>query len=172
VGPGRGSAAGSLVSYALGITNLDPLEFDLLFERFLNPERVSMPDIDIDFCFERRGEVIEYVREKYGRDAVGQIITFGTMKSRAVIRDVGRTLGFEPSETDRIAKLIPNQPGKSLTVAEAVEQLPEVKELYKQDERHRQLFDYSMTLEGLSRHASVHAAGVVIAPGPWTTTSR
>ena len=166
VGPGRGSAAGSLVSYALGITNLDPLEFDLLFERFLNPERVSMPDIDIDFCYERRGEVIEYVRQKYGRDAVGMIITFGTMKSRAVIRDVGRTLGFEPFETDRIAKLIPNEPGKAMTLQEAVEQLPEVKALARQDERHRKLFEYSMTLEGLSRHASVHAAGVVIAPGP------
>jgi DNA polymerase III subunit alpha len=166
VGPGRGSAAGSLVAYALGITNIDPLAFDLLFERFLNPERVSMPDIDIDFCYERRGEVIEHVRRKYGSEAVGMIITFGTMKSRAVIRDVGRTLGFEPSETDRIAKLIPNQPGKSYTVKEAVEQLKEVKEYYRKDERHRQLFDYSMTLEGLSRHASVHAAGVVIAPGP------
>lgn len=166
VGPGRGSAAGSIVAYALGITNLDPLEFDLIFERFLNPERISMPDIDIDFCFERRGEVIEHVREKYGRDAVGQIITFGTMKSRAVIRDVGRTLGFEPGETDRIAKLIPNQPGQAFTVKEAVKDLKEVKALYKSDERHRQLFDYSMTLEGLSRHASVHAAGVVIAPGP------
>ncbi len=166
VGPGRGSAAGSLIAYALGITNLDPLYHDLLFERFLNPERVSMPDIDIDFCFERRGEVIEYTRQKYGSDAVGQIITFGTMKSRAVIRDVGRTLGFEPGETDRIAKLIPNQPGQSFTVEEAVKGLKEVKDLYKQDERHRQLFDYSMTLEGLSRHASVHAAGVVIAPGP------
>ena len=166
VGPGRGSAAGSLVAYALGITNLDPLEHDLLFERFLNPERISMPDIDIDFCFERRGEVIDYTRRKYGKDAVGQIITFGTMKSRAVIRDVGRTLGFEPSETDKIAKLIPNAPGQSFTVEEAVKGLKEVKDLYKQDERHRQLFDYSMTLEGLSRHASVHAAGVVIAPGP------
>ncbi|MGD8322483.1 MAG: DNA polymerase III subunit alpha, partial [Gemmatimonadota bacterium] len=166
VGPGRGSAAGSLVAYALGITNLDPLEHDLLFERFLNPERVSMPDIDIDFCFERRGEVIEYTRQKYGKDAVGQIITFGTMKSRAVIRDVGRTLGFEPGETDRIAKLIPNAPGQSFTVEEAVQNLKEVKDLYKLDERHRQLFDYSMTLEGLSRHSSVHAAGVVIAPGP------
>lgn len=166
VGPGRGSAAGSLVAYALGITNLDPLEFDLLFERFLNPERISMPDIDIDFCYERRGEVIEYTRQKYGKDAVGQIITFGTMKSRAVIRDVGRALGFEPSETDRIAKLIPNAPGQAFTVQEAVEGLKEVTELYEQDERHRQLFDYSMTLEGLSRHASVHAAGVVIAPGP------
>jgi DNA polymerase III subunit alpha len=166
VGPGRGSAAGSLVSYALGITNLDPLDFDLLFERFLNPERVSMPDIDIDFCFERRGEVIEYVRQKYGREAVGMIITFGTMKSRAVIRDVGRTLGFEPFETDRIAKLIPNEPGKSMTLREAMENLAEVRALAKQDERHRKLFEYSITLEGLSRHASVHAAGVVIAPGP------
>ncbi len=166
VGPGRGSAAGSLVAFALGITNLDPLGHDLLFERFLNPERVSMPDIDIDFCYERRGEVIGYTRDKYGKDAVGQIITFGTMKSRAVIRDVGRTLGFEPSETDRIAKLIPNQPGQAFTVEEAVDGLSEVKALYKQDERHRRLFDYSMTLEGLSRHASVHAAGVVIAPGP------
>ncbi len=166
VGPGRGSAAGSLVAYSLGITNLDPLEHDLLFERFLNPERISMPDIDIDFCFERRGEVIEYTRQKYGADAVGQIITFGTMKSRAVIRDVGRTLGFEPSETDKIAKLIPNAPGQSFTVEQAVENLKEVKDLYHLDERHRQLFDYSMTLEGLSRHASVHAAGVVIAPGP------
>jgi DNA polymerase-3 subunit alpha len=166
VGPGRGSAAGSLVAYALGITNIDPLEHDLLFERFLNPERISMPDIDIDFCFERRDEVIDYTRLKYGRDAVGQIITFGTMKSRAVIRDVGRTLGFEPSETDKIAKLIPNQPGQAFTVQEAVDGLKEVRDVYKLDERHRQLFDYSMTLEGLSRHASVHAAGVVIAPGP------
>ncbi len=166
VGPGRGSAAGSLVAYSLGITNIDPLQFDLLFERFLNPERISMPDIDIDFCFERRGQVIDYVRRKYGRDAVGQIITFGTMKSRAVIRDVGRALGFEPSETDRIAKLIPNAPGQSFTVEEAVRQLREVGDLYRQDDRHRQLFDHSMTLEGLSRHASVHAAGVVIAPGP------
>ena len=166
VGPGRGSAAGSLVAYSLGITNLCPLEHDLLFERFLNPERISMPDIDIDFCFERRGEVIEYVRKKYGTNAVGQIITFGTMKSRAVIRDVGRTLGFEPSETDRIAKLIPNHPQQSFSVEEAIKQLKEVRDLYEQDERHRNLFDYSMTLEGLSRHASVHAAGVVIAPGP------
>ncbi len=166
VGPGRGSAAGSLVAYSLGITNLNPLEHDLLFERFLNPERISMPDIDIDFCFERRGEVIEYVREKYGKDSVGQIVTFGTLKSRAVIRDVGRTLGFEPAETDRIAKLIPNTPGQTFTVHDAVRNLREVKELYNQDERHRQLFDYSMTLEGLARHASVHAAGVVIAPGP------
>ena len=166
VGPGRGSAAGSIVAYSLWITNLDPLEFGLLFERFLNPVRISMPDIDIDFCYERRGEVIEYVKDKYGQHAVGQIITFGTMKSRAVIRDVGRTLGFEPSETDRIAKMIPNAPGQAFTVEEAVKGLKEVKELYEEGGRYRQLFDYSMTLEGLSRHSSVHAAGVVIAPGP------
>ena len=166
VGPGRGSAAGSLVSYALGITDLDPLEYGLLFERFLNPERISMPDIDIDFCYERRGEVIEYVRRKYGRDAVGQIVTFGTMKSRAVIRDVGRVLKFDVGETDRIAKMIPNRPGQSYTLAQAVERIRDVKALYESDERHKRLFDYSITLEGLSRHASVHAAGVVIAPGP------
>jgi DNA polymerase-3 subunit alpha len=166
VGPGRGSSAGSIVSYALRITNLDPLAFDLLFERFLTPERVSMPDIDMDFCFENRGRVIDYVRQKYGHNAVGQIITFGTMKSRAVIRDVGRVLGFEPSETDRIAKLIPNQPGKSYTVGEAVERIADVRKLYEQDDRHRKLFDFSRTLEGLARHASVHAAGIVIAPGP------
>jgi DNA polymerase III subunit alpha len=166
VGPGRGSAAGSIVAYALGITNLDPIVHDLLFERFLNPERISMPDIDIDFCFERRGEVIDYTRKLYGAEAVGQIITFGTMKSRAVIRDVGRTLGFEPSETDRIAKLIPNAPNQSFTVEEAVKGIAEIKDLYKSDERHKRLFDYAMTLEGLSRHASVHAAGIVIAPGP------
>jgi len=166
VGPGRGSAAGSLVAYVLGITDVDPLAFDLLFERFLNPDRVSMPDIDIDFCYERRGEVIEYVREKYGKDAVGQIITFGTMKSRAVIRDVGRVLGFEPAETDRLAKLIPNAPNFSLTVAEAAEQVPELRDLIASDARVRRLIEFAKVLEGLSRHASVHAAGIVIAPGP------
>ncbi len=177
VGPGRGSAAGSLVAYALRITNVDPLEFDLLFERFLNPERVSMPDIDVDFCFERRGEVIEYVRQKYGRDSVGQIITFGTLKSRAAIKDVGRTLGFTPAETDYLAKLVPNHPNFSLTVKEAIERIPEIREFYtarkddgrevkERKERYRQLLDYAMKLEGLSRHAGVHAAGVVIAPGP------
>jgi DNA polymerase-3 subunit alpha len=166
VGPGRGSAAGSLVAYALGITNVCPLKYDLLFERFLNPERVSMPDIDVDFCFERRGEVIEYVREKYGRNAVGQIVTFGTLKSRAAVRDVGRVLGFTPAETDALAKLIPNQPNYSLTVAEAVEKVAEVRRLYEGDERYRQLLDYAMRLEGLARHTGVHAAGVVIAPGP------
>ncbi|MEO9020315.1 MAG: DNA polymerase III subunit alpha, partial [Gemmatimonadaceae bacterium] len=166
VGPGRGSAAGSLVAYALGITNVDPLKFDLLFERFLNPERVSMPDIDVDFCFERRGEVIDYVRQKYGRDSVGQIITFGTLKSRAAVKDVGRVLGFTPGETDALAKLIPNLPNYSLTVGEAVEKIPEVKSLYETDERYSELLDYAIALEGLSRHAGVHAAGVVIAPGP------
>ena len=177
VGPGRGSAAGSLVAYSLRITDVDPLEFDLLFERFLNPERVSMPDIDVDFCFERRGEVIEYVRQKYGRDSVGQIITFGTLKSRAAIKDVGRTLGFTPSETDYLAKLVPNHPNFSLTVQEAIERIPEIREFYtprKDDtrevkdrkERYRQLLDYATKLEGLSRHAGVHAAGIVIAPGP------
>jgi DNA polymerase-3 subunit alpha len=166
VGPGRGSAAGSMVAYVIGITDVDPIKFDLLFERFLNPDRVSMPDIDIDFCYERRGEVIEYVRQKYGKESVGQIITFGTMKSRAVIKDVGRVLGFEPAETDRLAKLVPNSPAYSLTVAEAVEKIPELRDLYQSDERVRRLLDYAQVLEGLSRHASVHAAGVVIAPGP------
>ncbi|MDO8502796.1 MAG: DNA polymerase III subunit alpha [Gemmatimonadaceae bacterium] len=166
VGPGRGSAAGSVVAYCLRITNVCPLRFDLLFERFLNPERVSMPDIDVDFCFERRGEVIEYVREKYGRDSVGQIITFGTLKSRAAVKDVGRTLGFTPAETDALAKLIPNMPNYSLTVKEAIDKVPEVRKLYKEEERYRELLDFAIALEGLSRHAGVHAAGVVIAPGP------
>nr|MCU0636912.1 DNA polymerase III subunit alpha [Gemmatimonadaceae bacterium] len=166
VGPGRGSAAGSLVAYALRITDVCPLEFDLLFERFLNPERVSMPDIDVDFCFERRGEVIEYVRQKYGTDAVGQIVTFGTMKSRAAVKDVGRVLGFTPAETDALAKFIPNAPNFSLTVAEAIQQVKEVKQLYETDARYRKLLDFAVRLEGLSRHTGVHAAGVVIAPGP------
>ena len=166
VGPGRGSAAGSLVAYSLRITNVCPLKYDLLFERFLNPERVSMPDVDVDFCFERRGEVIDYVRQKYGRESVCQIVTFGTLKSRAAIKDVGRTLGFTPAETDALAKLIPNQPNYSLSVREAIEQVADVGKLYRTDERYRQLLDYAMALEGLSRHTGVHAAGVVIAPGP------
>jgi len=166
VGPGRGSAAGSIVAYALKITDVCPLKYDLLFERFLNPERVSMPDIDVDFCEERRGEVIDYVRDKYGRDSVGQIITFGTLKSRAALKDVGRVLGFTPGETDAIAKLVPNAPNYSLTVKEAISKVPEVRKLYEQDERHQQLFDFAIALEGLSRHAGIHAAGIVIAPGP------
>ncbi|MEK6613081.1 MAG: DNA polymerase III subunit alpha [Gemmatimonadota bacterium] len=166
VGPGRGSAAGSLVAYALRVTDVCPLKYDLLFERFLNPERISMPDIDVDFCEERRGEVIDYVREKYGRDSVGQIITFGTLKSRAAIKDVGRVLGFTPGETDAIAKLVPNAPNYSLTVKEAITKISELRTLYQQDERHQQLFDFAIALEGLSRHAGIHAAGIVIAPGP------
>jgi DNA polymerase III subunit alpha len=168
VGPGRGSAAGSLVAYALGITDVDPLAFDLLFERFLNPERVSMPDIDLDFCFERRGEVIQYVRERYGRDSVGQIITFGTLKARAAFRDVARTLRVEPGEVDRFTKLIPAGPGVSTTLAEAPDRSPELKQLVRQDERVRKILELGTRIEGLARHASVHAAGVVIAPGPLT----
>ncbi|MGH7560605.1 MAG: DNA polymerase III subunit alpha [Gemmatimonadales bacterium] len=166
VGPGRGSAAGSLVAYALRITDVDPLQFDLLFERFLNPERVSMPDIDVDFCFERRGEVIEYVRERYGRDSVGQIITFGTMKARAAVKDVARVLKIPPSEADRITKLIPSGPAYSLTIREAVKKVPELAQLVRSGPVYERLVDLSARIEGISRHASVHAAGVVIAPGP------
>ncbi|MDT8435893.1 MAG: DNA polymerase III subunit alpha [Gemmatimonadota bacterium] len=166
VGPGRGSAAGSIVAYCLRITDVDPLEFDLLFERFLNPDRVSMPDIDIDFCYEKRSRVLDYVREKYGSDSVGQIITFGTMQARAAVRDVGRVQGFTPQETDRLAKLIPSDPGFQVPLAEAVEKVRELAELYRSDERIRGLLDETMRIEGLKRHSSVHAAGVVIAPGP------
>ncbi|HVH69322.1 MAG TPA: DNA polymerase III subunit alpha [Gemmatimonadales bacterium] len=168
VGPGRGSAAGSLVAYALGITDVDPLRFDLLFERFLNPERVSMPDIDLDFCFERRGEVIQYIRERYGRDSVGQIITFGTLKARAAFRDVARTLRVEPGEVDRYTKMIPAGPGVAVTLAEAPERSPELRQLARQDDRVRKILELGTRIEGLARHASVHAAGVVIAPGPLT----
>jgi len=166
VGPGRGSAAGSLVAYALRITDVDPLRFDLLFERFLNPERVSMPDIDVDFCFERRGEVIEYVRERYGRDSVGQIITFGTMKARAAVRDVGRVLKVAPGEVDRLTKLIPSGPAYNLPIAEAVQKIAELRELVASNPVYQRLVMLASRIEGLSRHASVHAAGVVIAPGP------
>ncbi len=166
VGPGRGSAAGSIVAYALDITTVDPLKFDLLFERFLNPERVSMPDIDVDFCFERRGEIIEYVRERYGRRSVGQIITFGTLKARAAVRDIARVLQVSLADADKIAKLIPSGPGFSLSVAEAAKKVPELAELVQQDSTLERLVDLAQRVEGLSRHASVHAAGVVIAPGP------
>jgi len=168
VGPGRGSAAGSLVAYALGITDIEPLTFDLLFERFLNPERVSMPDIDLDFCFERRGEVIQYVRERYGRESVGQIITFGTLKARAAFRDVARTLRIEPGEVDRFTKLIPAGPGVTVTLADAPDRSPELRQLARHDERVRKVLELGTRIEGLARHASVHAAGVVIAPGPLT----
>ncbi len=166
VGPGRGSAAGSVVSYALGITDLDPIKYDLIFERFLNPDRVSMPDIDIDFCYERRGEVIEYVTEKYSKENVAQVITFGTMKARAVIRDVGRVTGMSYGDVDRIAKLVPEELGITLDKALKVE--PELRNLYKSDPQIRQLIDISTELEGLNRHASTHAAGVVISDRPLT----
>src|SRR5690349_19774676 len=166
VGPGRGSAAGSIVAYALGITNVCPLKFDLLFERFLNPERVSMPDIDVDFCFERRGEVIEYVRQRYGRASVGQIVTFGTMKARAAVKDVARVLRIAPGEADRITKLIPSGPAYSLSIPEAEKKVDELRDLVRGNPGYRRLLDLSARIEGISRHMSVHAAGVVIAPGP------
>ena len=166
VGPGRGSAAGSLVSYFLGITDIDPVRYNLLFERFLNPERVSMPDIDIDFCRDRRGEVISYVAEKYGKDHVAQIITFGTMAAKAAIRDVGRALHFPYAEVDKIAKLIPNT--LNITIQETLKIEPQLKVLYDSDQKVRELIDTAMRLEGLSRHASTHAAGVVISPAPLT----
>ena len=166
VGPGRGSAAGSLVAYALRITDVDPLRFDLLFERFLNPERVSMPDIDVDFCFERRGEVIEYVRQRYGRESVGQIVTFGTMKARAAVKDVARVLKIPPGEADKITKLIPSGPGFNLSIPEAVKKVDELRDLVKGNPGYGRLMDLSARIEGISRHLSVHAAGVVIAPGP------
>src|ERR687894_67771 len=166
VGPGRGSAAGSLVAYSLGITDVCPLKFDLLFERFLNPERVSMPDIDVDFCFERRGEVIEYVRERYGRTSVGQIVTFGTMKARAAVKDVARVLRIPPGEADRITKLIPSGPAYSLPIREAAAKVDELRELVRDNPSYQRLVKLSSRIEGISRHMSVHAAGVVIAPGP------
>jgi DNA polymerase-3 subunit alpha len=164
VGPGRGSAAGSLVAYCLRITDVDPLEYELIFERFLNPERVSLPDIDIDFCERRRGEVIEYVTRRYGRENVAQIITFGTMKARAVVRDVGRALDLPFADVDKVAKLIP--PTLDMTLDKAVEENPALKELASRDERVGNLLASARRLEGMTRHASVHAAGVVIAPRP------
>ena len=160
VGPGRGSAAGSLVSYTTGITNIDPIRYSLLFERFLNPERVTMPDIDIDFCFERRGEVIDYVVEKYGKDCVTQIITFGTLLAKGVIRDVGRVMDLPYSTCDNIAKMIPNELG--ITIDKALVMNPELRALYESDPTIKTLIDMSKRLEGLPRHSSMHAAGVVI----------
>lgn len=164
VGPGRGSAAGSIVSYLLGITDINPLDYGLLFERFLNPERLGLPDIDIDFCYERRQEVINYVTKKYGQENVAQIITFGTMQARAVLRDVGRVMGISYADVDRIAKMIPPDP--SLTLKDALTSEPELKNLYRNDPQITQLVDTALQLEGLNRHASVHAAGVVIADKP------
>src|SRR6516165_5988711 len=166
VGPGRGSAAGSLVSYAMGITDIDPLQHELLFERFLNPERVSMPDIDIDFCMNRRGEVIDYVTRKYGRENVAQIITFGTMAAKAAIKDVGRAMDVPYSDVDRIAKMVPNQ--LNIKLEAAIQESPQLKEAYEKDGQVRELLETAKKLEGLVRNAGVHAAGVVIAPRPLT----
>ena len=166
VGPGRGSAAGSLVSYALGITDLDPLQHELLFERFLNPERVSMPDIDIDFCMNRRGEVINYVTQKYGRDNVAQIITFGTMAAKAAIKDVGRAMDIPYSDVDRIAKMIPTQ--LNITLDQAIEDSPQLREAMEKDGQIRELIQTAKKLEGMVRNSGVHAAGVVISPRPLT----
>jgi DNA polymerase-3 subunit alpha len=162
VGPGRGSAAGSLVAYCLRITDVDPIDYDLIFERFLNPERVSLPDIDIDFCERRRSEVIEYVTRKYGRENVAQIITFGTMKAKAVIKDVGRVLEWTFAEVDKVAKQIP--PALDMTLDKALEENPVLKEMETSDPKVKELFAVARRLEGMTRHASVHAAGVVIAP--------
>ena len=164
VGPGRGSAAGAMVSYCLGITDLDPMKYNLYFERFLNPERVSMPDIDMDFCQARRGEVIEYVMRKYGKDRVAQIVTFGTLAARAAIRDVGRALNFTYAETDAVAKLIPTT--LHMTLEEALKVSPQLKELYDSDDRIKQLVDTARAIEGMPRNTSTHAAGVVITKNP------
>lgn len=167
VGPGRGSAAGSIVAYLLGVTNIDPLRHKLVFERFLNPERVSMPDIDIDFCDERRDEVIDYVGEKYGRDRVAQIITFSTMAARAATRDAGRVLGLSYGQVDRVAKMIPEIPG--MTIEDALKTVPELKEQYEADEEVQRILDNATALEGLARQDSIHAAGVVISPDKLTS---
>lgn len=164
VGPGRGSAAGSLVAYCLYITNIDPLKYNLLFERFLNPERISMPDIDVDFCYERRQEVIDYVVKKYGKDRVAQIVTFGTMAARAAIRDVGRVMGYPYGEVDMIAKMVPAELG--MTIENALVLNPELKKMYDENERVKRLIDIAKGLEGFPRHASTHAAGVVISKDP------
>ncbi len=166
VGPGRGSAAGSIVAYATGITDVDPIKYNLLFERFLNPERISMPDIDIDFCIEGREQVINYIKERYGYDSVAQIITFGTMKAKSVLRDVGRVLGLSYSDVDKIAKMVPNE--LKITLDKAEKMNPDLKNISTIDETHKDLIDFSKVLEGMHRHASTHAAGVVITPGPLT----
>ncbi len=166
VGPGRGSAAGSMIAYALGITDLDPLQYGLFFERFLNPERISPPDIDIDFCYNRRSEVIEYVRNKYSERSVAQIITFGTLGAKMAVRDVGRVMGLSYGEADRLAKMIPFELG--ITLEKALDRNPEFKRAYDEEETTRQVIDYAQTLEGISRQSGVHAAGVVIADGDLT----
>jgi len=164
VGPGRGSAAGSLVAYAIRITDIDPIRYGLFFERFLNPDRISMPDIDIDFCQERRGEIIKYVTEKYGKDKVTQICTFGKMMAKGVIRDVGRALNIPYGEVDRIAKLVPNV--LNITLAEAFKMEPRFGEERRKNPQIDKMLSLSLILEGLNRHSSVHAAGVVISDAP------
>ncbi|MBP3816035.1 MAG: DNA polymerase III subunit alpha [Firmicutes bacterium] len=164
VGPGRGSAAGSIVSYSLGITNIDPIRYNLLFERFLNPERISMPDIDIDFCIERRGEVIDYVKDKYGHENVSQIITFGTLKAKQAIRDVGRAYGVSYGDCDKIAKAVPRDP--KISLKEALNVSPELAEMYKNDETVKKIIDMAIKVEGVPRNTSTHAAGVVISKLP------
>ena len=166
VGPGRGSGAGSLAAYCVGITDIDPIRYNLIFERFLNPERVSMPDFDVDFCYERRQEVIDYVNEKYGRDHVAQIVTFGTMAARAAVRDVGRVMGMSYQDVDRVAKLIPTD--LKMTLKKALEVSPDLKALYDADNQVHELIDTSLKVEGMPRHASTHAAGVVITRDPAT----
>ena len=166
VGPGRGSAVGSLVSYCLGITNVDPMKYNLIFERFLNPHRVTMPDIDIDFCIEGRDQVIQYIKKRYGQENVAQIITFGTMGAKSSIRDVGRVLGMDYGEVDRVAKLIPNEP--KMTLEKAMKMNPDFKKTLSQSAAHEELIKSSMILEGMHRHASTHAAGVVVTPGALT----
>ncbi|MGE3466061.1 MAG: DNA polymerase III subunit alpha, partial [Pyrinomonadaceae bacterium] len=167
VGPGRGSAAGSLAAYCLRITDVDPLQYELLFERFLNPERISMPDIDIDFCIRGRGDVISHVTEFYGQESVCQIITFGTMASRAAIKDVGRALGMEFGAVEKVAKMIPPPiRGRNVSISQALETVPELKKAYENDKQVKELVQLALKLEGCSRHTSVHAAGVVISPRP------
>lgn len=166
--PWPGSGAGSAVAWALAITDLDPLRFGLLFERFLNPERVSMPDFDVDFCQERREEVISYVQEKYGRDRVAQIITFGTLQARAVLRDTGQVMQLPLGQVDRLCKMVPNNPANPTTLAQAIEIEPRLKEARDDDDAVRRLLDTALKLEGLYRNASTHAAGIVIGDRPLT----
>lgn len=164
VGPGRGSGAGSIVAYSIEITDIDPIQYNLIFERFLNPERISMPDFDVDFCYEKRDKVIEYVEQKYGKDHVSQIITFGTMSARMVIRDVARVLDMPYAEADKLAKMIPNE--IHITIKKAMEQNKELKELYDTDEEIKKMLNIAMALEGMPRQASTHACGIVITKEP------
>ena len=164
VGPGRGSGAGSVVAYSLGITDLDPLAYNLLFERFLNPDRISMPDFDIDFCQEGRDKVIDYVKKKYGSDSVSQIATFGTMAAKAVLRDVGRVLDLPYNFVDTIAKLVPMELG--ITLKEAIDKEPQIKDRIKKEEEVKELFDLALKLEGLVRNVSMHAGGCLLYTSP------